>query len=157
MVKRSANAGSAGNAHTLSIAKAVAGAVVLLFTTVSHAIESEIDHLAEVLQLEPGSGVADGGAGSGEVSIAIAKHVRPHGTVYATEIDPTLLERIRGAVQNARADNVVAIAAAVDTGCPATGRGRVDEKLLRAREDSRLANQCDGAALLHVVLTAAAR
>jgi ubiquinone/menaquinone biosynthesis C-methylase UbiE len=97
----------------------VVGAVVLLFTMVSHATESEVDHLVEVLQLGPGSVVADVGAGSGEMSIAIAEHVRPHGTVYATEIDPTLLERIRGAVQGARADNVVAIAAAEhDTGLP---------------------------------------
>jgi ubiquinone/menaquinone biosynthesis C-methylase UbiE len=121
MASHSANAGSrsARNAHTSSIAQALVGAVVLVFTTLSHATESEIDHLVEVLQLEPGSVVADVGAGSGEVAIAIAKRVEPHGIVYTTEIDPRLLGRIREAAQEARADNVVALAAAEhDTGLP---------------------------------------
>ncbi len=104
------------NAHASSIARAVVG-IVLLFATAGQATESEIDHLADILQLTAGSVVADVGAGSGEVSIAIATRVRPHGVVYATEIDPTLLEKIRAAARRARADNVVAIAAAEhDTG-----------------------------------------
>jgi ubiquinone/menaquinone biosynthesis C-methylase UbiE len=44
-------------------------------------VENEIDHLAEVLELKPGSSVADVGAGSGELSIAIARYVGPHGIV----------------------------------------------------------------------------
>ena len=101
-----------------TIARAVAGVVLLLATT-GRATESEIDHLADILELKPGSLVADVGAGSGEVSIAIATRVRPYGIVYATEIDPMLLERIRGAAQKGNADNVVVIAAAEhDTGLP---------------------------------------
>jgi ubiquinone/menaquinone biosynthesis C-methylase UbiE len=121
MARHSVNAGSraATTARASSIARALSGAIVVLFTTVSGATESEIDHLADILRLVPGSVVADIGAGSGEVSIAIAKHVEPQGTVYATEIDPTLLERIRSAVQKAGVGNVVAIAAAEhDTGLP---------------------------------------
>ena len=106
------------NSHDSWIARAVVG-VALLFATAGQATESEIDHLADILQLSPGSLVADVGAGSGELSIAIASRVRPHGIVYATEIDPTLLERIRSAAQKASADNVVAIAGAEhDTGLP---------------------------------------
>src|SRR5262249_40129823 len=98
-------------------ARALLGAVVLLFTVVARATESEIDHLAEILELEPGSSVADVGAGSGEVSIAIAKRVQPHGTVYSTEIDPKLLEKIRSGARKARPDNVIPIAASEhDTG-----------------------------------------
>ena len=105
-------------AHSSSSVRILLG-VALLFATGGQASESEIDHLADVLQLRPGSIVADVGAGSGEVSIAIAARVGPHGVVYATEIDPTLLEKIRNAAKRARADNVVAIAAAQhDTGLP---------------------------------------
>ena len=116
------------NTHFSSSVRILLG-VAILFATGGQATESEIDHLADILQLRPGSIVADVGAGSGEVSIAIAARVRPHGVVYATEIDPTLLEKIRSAAQTARADNVVATAAAQhDTGLP---RGCCDAVFLR--------------------------
>jgi precorrin-6B methylase 2 len=105
-------------ARASTIARAIVG-IILLLATRGRGTESEIDHLADILRLRPGSLVADVGAGSGEVSIAIATRVRPHGIVYATEIDPILLERIRAAARNANADNVVALAAAEhDTGLP---------------------------------------
>jgi len=95
------------------------GAVVLLFATACHAIESEVDHLVATLQVGPGSVVADVGAGSGEVSIALATRVQPHGTVYATEIEATLVEKIRAATHEAGIAGVVAIAASEsDTGLP---------------------------------------
>lgn len=94
-------------------------ATVLAFSARAGAVESEIDHLAQILALKPGSSVADVGAGSGEVSVALAKLVEPNGKVYATEIDPKLLEKIRRASQKANATEVVVIAGNEhDTGLP---------------------------------------
>jgi len=70
-------------------------AATILFSAGCRKPDSEIDHLSQVLALKPGSSVADVGAGSGEVSIAIAARVQPGGKVYATEIDPELLKKIR--------------------------------------------------------------
>jgi ubiquinone/menaquinone biosynthesis C-methylase UbiE len=83
---------------------------ILLFSAVGRSAESEIDHLAQILELKPGSSVADVGAGSGELSIAIAQRVMPGGVVYSTEINPQLLDKIRGAVQRSGAHNVIPIA-----------------------------------------------
>jgi ubiquinone/menaquinone biosynthesis C-methylase UbiE len=94
-------------------------ATVLAFWTLARATESEIDHLAQILDLKPGSSVADVGAGSGEVSVALAKFVAPNGTVYATEIDPNLLDKIRRASRKAKATGVVVVAGNEhDTGLP---------------------------------------
>jgi ubiquinone/menaquinone biosynthesis C-methylase UbiE len=94
-------------------------AAVLIGSALARAIESEIDHLVELLQLKPGSVVADVGAGSGEVSIAIAKRVGPQGKVYSTEIDPNRLDKIRSLVQKEAASNIIPIAGTVhDTDLP---------------------------------------
>jgi len=71
--------------------------------------ENEVNHLARVLDLRSSSSVADVGAGSGELSIAIARYVGPQGVVYSTEIDPKLLDRIRGEAQRAGARNLIPI------------------------------------------------
>ncbi len=83
---------------------------ILLFSAVGRAAESEIDHIAQILELKHGSSVADVGAGSGELSSAIAKRVGPDGIVYSTEINPKLLEKIRDASQKTAAHNVIPIA-----------------------------------------------
>lgn len=83
--------------------------VLVLSVATAAGVENEIDHLADVLELKPGSSVADVGAGSGELSIAIARYVGPHGIVYSTEINPKLLDKIRGEAQNTGARNVIPI------------------------------------------------
>jgi ubiquinone/menaquinone biosynthesis C-methylase UbiE len=80
----------------------------------AQATDSEIDRLIQVLDLKPGVAVADVGAGSGELSISIAKRVAPKGTVYSTEVDPKKLDQIRQAVHQAGLHNVVVIAGAND-------------------------------------------
>jgi ubiquinone/menaquinone biosynthesis C-methylase UbiE len=85
-------------------------ATLLAFSATANSAESEIDHLAQILELRPGSSMADVGAGSGEVSLALAKFVEPNGTVYATEIDPKLLDKIRRASQKANATDVRVVA-----------------------------------------------
>jgi len=72
--------------------------------------ETELDHLALVLELKVGDSVADVGAGSGELSIAIAKFVGPEGQIYATEIDPALLDKINNLARQSGVHNVKMIA-----------------------------------------------
>jgi ubiquinone/menaquinone biosynthesis C-methylase UbiE len=99
-------------------AVAVAFALLLL-SAGAGGNESEIDHLAQVLQLKPGYSVADVGAGSGELSMAIAKRVQPGGRVYSTEINPILLDKIRSSVKKLNAHNVIPVVAKdQDTGLP---------------------------------------
>jgi SAM-dependent methyltransferase len=85
-------------------------AVVLLWSAVGFGAESEVDHLVQILQLKPGSIVADVGAGSGEVSIAIARRAGPQGRVYSTEINPELLDKIRNLAKSERLANIIPIA-----------------------------------------------
>lgn len=96
------------NRITAAIAAILAAALVLS-GAIAGGADSEVDHLAQVLDLKPGSSVADVGAGSGELSIAIAKYVGPHGTVYSTEINPKLLDKIRAEVQKVGARNIIPI------------------------------------------------
>jgi predicted methyltransferase len=49
--------------------------------------EGEVERLAALLELRPGSVVADVGAGDGAYAVALARRVGPEGRVYATEID----------------------------------------------------------------------
>jgi SAM-dependent methyltransferase len=81
-----------------------------LLTAGCHRPESEVEHLAQVLALRPGSSVADVGAGSGEVSIALVPYVAPGGRVYSTEIDPTMIKKLRVAAQKATPGSLVAVA-----------------------------------------------
>jgi ubiquinone/menaquinone biosynthesis C-methylase UbiE len=99
-------------AHFCRFAVALLASVLLAFSSLAQATVSEIDRLIEVLDLKPGVAVADVGAGSGELSISIAKRVAPNGTVYSTEIDPKKLDKIRQAVQKAGIHNLIVIAGA---------------------------------------------
>jgi protein-L-isoaspartate O-methyltransferase len=92
---------------------------LLLLSGGAGARESEIDHLVQILHIKPGSSVADVGAGSGELSMAIAKRVQPGGKVYSTEINPMLLDKIRGSAEKLNAHNVIPVVAKEqDTGLP---------------------------------------
>jgi len=92
---------------------------LLLISAAARAAESEVDHLVQILQLKPGSSVADVGAGSGALSIAIAKRVGPHGQVYSTEINQELLAKIRNSAQKAGAQNLIPVVGKEhDTGLP---------------------------------------
>lgn len=65
--------------------------------------------LIEVLGLSTGSFVADVGAGSGVLTVPLARHVGPTGRVYSTDINPDRLEEIRNAVRAASLENVVVV------------------------------------------------
>jgi ubiquinone/menaquinone biosynthesis C-methylase UbiE len=55
---------------------------------------AEAERIAEVMGIRAGMTVADVGAGDGEWSVELARQVGQSGHVYATEVDPDLLEDI---------------------------------------------------------------
>jgi ubiquinone/menaquinone biosynthesis C-methylase UbiE len=67
--------------------------------------EREIPKLVELLELRPGSTVADVGAGFGAMAMTLAETLGPTSRVYATEIAVPALEVLR----RNRADNVVVV------------------------------------------------
>lgn len=72
-----------------------------------------------MLAIRPGSTVAEIGAGRGQMAVRIARRVGPSGHVYATEIDPALVGKIRARVVAAGLDNVTVVQATpTDTGLP---------------------------------------
>src|SRR5688572_5195623 len=76
----------------------------------------EMPQLRELLALDKRRVVADVGAGKGELAFALAKET---GHVYATEIDPERLQRLRQAVAAAKLDNLTVVEArSRDSGLP---------------------------------------
>jgi ubiquinone/menaquinone biosynthesis C-methylase UbiE len=67
--------------------------------------------LRQVLALKEGMVVADVGAGKGELTFALAGAVGSSGRVFATEIDPARLRRLREAVTGAKLGNVAVVEA----------------------------------------------
>jgi ubiquinone/menaquinone biosynthesis C-methylase UbiE len=88
----------------LAICALAAGIVVY---TQSEAADANT--LIEVLQLKPGSVVAEIGAGDGELTVAMAKHVGASGRVFTSELGTDRVRRLRAAVEKAEATNVQVI------------------------------------------------
>ena len=59
----------------------------------------ETARIAEVLELRPGMTVGDVGAGDGSYSVFLAEQVGGSGRVFATEVDPDLVDEIRQKVE----------------------------------------------------------
>jgi ubiquinone/menaquinone biosynthesis C-methylase UbiE len=79
----------------------------------------EMPRLRRVLALETGKVVADVGAGKGELTLTLAREVGSKGRVFATEIDPARLRRLREASVAAKLDNVTVVeATSSETGLP---------------------------------------
>lgn len=69
----------------------------------------ETDRIVEVLALEPGTTVADVGAGDGDWSFRLAERVDETGHVYATEVDEDELDKIRRRIEKGNYTNVTAV------------------------------------------------
>lgn len=67
---------------------------------------SDADKLIEVLQLKAGDVVAEIGAGGGQLTVAVAKHVGPGGRAYTSELGADRLAKLRDAVSRPGIDNV---------------------------------------------------
>jgi SAM-dependent methyltransferase len=78
------------------------------------------DEIVEMLAIKPGSTVAEIGAGNGAMAVRIAKKVGLAGRVFATEIDPALVKKIRRRARKAGLNNVTVVTATpTDSGLPA--------------------------------------
>jgi ubiquinone/menaquinone biosynthesis C-methylase UbiE len=69
---------------------------------------SDTAKLIDVLQLKPGQIVAEIGAGGGELTVAIAKHVAP-GRVYTSELGGERLSKLRNVVEKSALTNIAVI------------------------------------------------
>src|SRR5215472_9581807 len=79
--------------------------------------KEEAGRLADLLNWQPGSVVADVGAGRGELTELAAQKVGPSGKVYTTELDTDLLAHLQELAEKEK--NIVAVKAAeADTGLP---------------------------------------
>ena len=78
------------------------------------------DEILEMLAIKPGATVAEIGAGDGAMAVRVAKKLGPDGRVFATEIDPALVEQIREHARKADLNNVTVVTATpTDGGLPA--------------------------------------
>lgn len=71
--------------------------------------QSDVDWLIEALELESGSTVADIGAGDGDQTLAIAKHIGAEGTIYSTELGTNSVEELKQSLANAEASNITVL------------------------------------------------
>jgi len=68
--------------------------------------EEHPNQALDALHLQPGMVVGDVGAGSGFMSLKMAKRVGPSGKVYAEDIQPEMLRLLRQNASKAKATNV---------------------------------------------------
>jgi ubiquinone/menaquinone biosynthesis C-methylase UbiE len=71
--------------------------------------KQEADKLAALLSWQPGSVVAEIGAGDGSMTLAAAERVGPTGRVYTTELDPDKLAKLQSLA--AEQKNIIAVKA----------------------------------------------
>ena len=71
--------------------------------------EEHPDEALDALHLKPGMVVADVGAGTGFMSLRMARRVGPRGKVYAEDIQPEMLRRLRRNADKARFTNIEAV------------------------------------------------
>ena len=76
--------------------------------------EENPDLAIRLLRIRKGATVADIGAGSGYISIRMAKIVGPMGKVYASDIQQGMLELLQQNVRKAKLDNVIPVLGTID-------------------------------------------
>jgi ubiquinone/menaquinone biosynthesis C-methylase UbiE len=69
--------------------------------------KTDVNWLIDVLELRKGSVVADVGAGDGDQTLAIARHIGPEGKIYSTEVGS--LRNLRRTVEQSTLSNVTII------------------------------------------------
>ena len=76
--------------------------------------EEDPDQAIRLLRIQKGSTIADVGAGSGNITIRLARAVGPTGKVYANDIQPGMLQILQQNVARAKLTNVVPVLGAID-------------------------------------------
>ena len=76
--------------------------------------EEDPDLAIRLLKIQKGSTVADVGAGSGYITLKLARAVGSMGTVYANDIQPGMLDLLQKNVTKAKVANVMPILGTID-------------------------------------------
>jgi len=76
--------------------------------------EEEPDVALDVLKIPKGAAVADIGAGSGYMTVRLARRVGPSGTVFANDVQPQMLDMLRRRVEKEKITNVTLVQGTVD-------------------------------------------
>jgi ubiquinone/menaquinone biosynthesis C-methylase UbiE len=71
--------------------------------------EEQPEKALDALKLKPGMVVADIGAGVGYMSLRLAKRVGPSGKVYANDLQPEMLAKLRENAAKAKLTNIVTV------------------------------------------------
>jgi len=94
---------------TTAATAAILCALVALATRVAADDASQAAKLYELLELKPDMAIADIGAGSGEMTILMAKRMNASGKVYSTDINQDRLTEIRAAASRDHLHNIVVV------------------------------------------------
>lgn len=68
--------------------------------------EEQPDKALDLIDIQPGMTVADVGAGTGYMTLRIARRVGPSGKVYANDIQPEMLEKLSDNARRADLNNI---------------------------------------------------
>ena len=77
-------------------------------------LEEDPDLAIRLLRLPRGATVADIGAGSGYMTVRLARAVGPSGRVYANDLQPGMLQLLEKAIARERLTNVTPVLGAID-------------------------------------------
>ncbi len=92
------------------------------------AAEEQPDQALDALKLAKGMMVADIGAGTGYMTLRMARRVGPEGKVYAVDVQPEMIRRLRANAQKAGLENIEPILG-TDTD-PKLPAGKIDLALM---------------------------
>jgi ubiquinone/menaquinone biosynthesis C-methylase UbiE len=103
--------------HKASIMKLRSWSLVILtiITTASFGCAqapgntSDIKWLINVLEIKEGSVVADIGAGDGEQTLAVARHIGPEGHIYSTELGSNSIQNLKETIKKRSATNITVL------------------------------------------------
>jgi ubiquinone/menaquinone biosynthesis C-methylase UbiE len=98
----------------VGLAAVIALALYGWFSATASNRAEEAARLVEVLELQSGATVADIGAGSGEMTVALARQLGPDSRVYGTDINRDRLREIEEAAAAAGLENIVVLEGAAD-------------------------------------------
>jgi len=75
--------------------------------------EEQPEKALDALKLKPGMVVADIGAGVGYMSLRMARRVGPTGKVYANDVQPEMLDKLRANAQREKLSNIETVLGSV--------------------------------------------
>jgi SAM-dependent methyltransferase len=90
--------------------------------------EEQPDIALDILRIQKGASVADIGAGSGYMTMRLARRVGPEGRVYANDLQPQMLELLQRRLTREKIANVTLVQGAADD--PRLPRASVDLELM---------------------------